>query len=127
MTDWARDTKNRNYGIRKRNGTISRDLLRNIIVIVMCATSLSIYLSIRIQIIHTGYEIQRLVQKEAELTRTQEKLVVREGILQSPERIDRIARGRLGMEPLRPEQMLSPLTPYVPIDRSVLAMANSYP
>jgi cell division protein FtsL len=127
MTDWVNGIEKRNYGIKKKNGVISRDMFLNFFLLFLIAGSLIFHLWVRGQITYTGYRIQELSRLEESLMRTNEKLIVREGALQSPERIDRIARDQLGMAPMRPEQVLLPRPPYVPMDRSVMAMANNYP
>ena len=124
MTDWTVGIEKRNYGIRRKNEIITRDLLWIVVPFILVAASLVFLLWVRIQITDTGYKIQELALLEESLTRAQEKLTVREGVLQSPERIDQIARGRLGMAPLRPEQVLTPRIQSVPADRSVMAMAG---
>jgi len=126
MTDWVYGSEQRNYGIRKKTGISARELFWTLFILIPITGSLFFHLWVRSQITDTGYKLQELSQIEESLTRTREKLVVKEEMLQSPERIDRIARGRLGMAPLRPEQVLSPQVPYIPADRSVLAMTNSY-
>jgi len=125
MTDWIYESEKRNYGIKRRNGISARELFRALMLLAPIAGTLIFLLWVRGQITETGYKIQELSRLEESLTRTREKLIVKEEILQSPERIDRIARGRLGMASLRPDQVLSPLIPSVPIDRSVMAMVNN--
>ena len=126
MTDWIYENEKRNYGIRKQSGINAHELFWVLLIIIPITGSLIFHLWVRGQITDTGYKIQELSRLEESLTRTQEKLVLKEEILQSPERIDRIARVRLGMEPMRPEQVLSPLVPNFTGDRSVLAMANRH-
>jgi cell division protein FtsL len=125
MTDWVYyGIEKRNYGIRRKNGIGARELLRALLLLIPVAGSLVFLLWVRSEITDTGYRIQKLSQQEESLTQTREKLVVKEGVLQSPDRIDRIARGRLGMEPLRPEQVLTSGTFSNPADNSVVAMTN---
>ena len=126
MTDWACGSEKRNYGIRKKTGISARELFLAFFLLVPITGSLIFHLWVRSQITDTGYEIQKFSQLEESLIRTHEKLVVKEEILQSPERIDRIARNRLGMAPLLPEQVLVPRIPIVPADLPVMAMANNY-
>jgi len=126
MTDWANGSEKRNYGIRKKTGISARELFWTLFLLVPIIGSFFFHLWVRTEITDTGYKIQEFSLYEESLTRTREKLVVKEEVLQSPERIDRIARSRLGMEPLRPEQVLSPRIPDIPADRSVLAMVNDY-
>ena len=126
MTDWAYGSEKRNYGIRKKTGISARELFLAFFLLVPITGSLIFHLWVRSQITDMGYKIQELSRHEESLMRTREKLIVKEEILHSPERIDRVARLSLGMEPLRPEQVLSPQIPYVPADRSVIAMVNGY-
>ena len=121
MTDCVYGVEKRNHGIRKKTGISANELFWTLFLLVPIAGTLIFHLWVRGQIIKTGYEMQELSQHEESLMRMRERLVLSEEVLQSPERIDRIARGRLGMEPLRPEQLLTPRSPYIPADRSVIA------
>ena len=125
MTDWVQGTENRNYGIRKKNGINARELFLALFLFVPITGSLIFHLWVRTEITDIGYRIQELSMAEESLTRERAKLLVKEEGLQSPERIDRIARVSLGMEPLRPEQVLSPGTPFVRSDGSSMAMASN--
>ena len=126
MIDWVSGSEKRNYGIKKKTGISVRELFWAFFLLAPIAGSLIFHLWVRSQITDTGYKMQELSRLEESLTRTRENLVVKEETLQSPERIDRIARDWLGMAPLRPEQVLSPQTPLFPADRSVMTMANNY-
>ena len=121
MTDLVDGVEKRNYGIRKKNGISAYELFWTFFPLVLIMGTLIFHLWVRGQIVKIGYEIQDLAEHEEALTRTREKLILNEEVLYSPERIDRIARGRLGMEPLRPEQVLTPRISHVPMDRSVMA------
>ena len=121
MTDWAYGVEKRNYGIRKKNGISTHDVFWTLFPLVLIAGTLIFHLWVSGQIIKTGYEIQELSQQEETLIKAKERLILNEETLHSPERIDRIARGRLGMEPIRPEQVLTPRIPYLPVDRSTMA------
>jgi len=122
MTDWVYENETRNYGIKKKLGINIRELFYVLFLLVPITASFIFLLWVRSEITETGYEIQKVSRSEEMLMRTQEKLIVKEEILQSPERIDRIARARLGMAPLRPEQVLPSWIPYIPDDRSEMAM-----
>ena len=126
MTDWVYEIENRNYCIKKKTGVSARELLLVFVLLVPIAGSLIFHLWVRGQITDTGYKINKLSRIEESLLRMQEKLVVKEETLQSPERIDRIARGHLGMKPMRPDQVLVPQAPYILADRSEMAMVNNY-
>ena len=124
MTDWVHGSEKRNYGIRKKTGISVRELFLTLFLLVPITGSLFFHLWVRSQITETGYKIQELSLYEESLMRSRERLIVKEEILQSPERIDRIARSRLGMEPLRPEQVLSSRIPNVSVDRSATTVAS---
>jgi len=124
MIDWVQGTENRNYGIRKKNGINARELFWALFLLVPITGSLIFHLWVRSEITDIGYRIQELSSAEESLVRERAKLLVKEEGLQSPERIDRVARARLGMEPLRPEQVLSPGTPFVRGDRYASAMVS---
>jgi cell division protein FtsL len=125
MTDWMHENEKRNYGIKKKTGINVRGLFWALLVLIPITGALIFHLWVRSQITNTGYRIQELVEKEEALTREREKLIVKEGKLYNPERIDRVAREQLGMAPLRPDQVLPPRIPdVVPVDRSALAMMD---
>jgi len=125
MTDWAYRIEDRNYGIKKKPGISARELLWALFLLVPIMGTLIFCVWVRSQITHTGYKIQELSKREESLAQTQVKLIVKEGKLQSSERIDRVARARLGMAPMRPDQVLAPRIPNVPVDRSVMAMSSN--
>ena len=124
MTDWVSGTEKRNYGIRKKNAINARELFWVLFLLVPVTGSLIFHLWVRTEITDIGYKIQELSMIEESLVRERAKLLVKEENLQNPERIDHVARARLGMEPLRPDQVLSPGTPFVRGDRSVMAMVS---
>lgn len=107
MTDWAGGIETRNYGIKCKieAGTLM-ELMRIIIVFALVAGAFLHYSWIRSHIISTGYEIQNLIEEEESLLRTRKALILEEETLRNPQRIDIIARGELGMVPLRPNQLI---------------------
>ena len=123
MTDWVYENETRNYGIRKKIGINARELCLVLFLVVPITGTLIFHLWVRSEITDTGYKIQELSRLEEALTRTHEKLIVKEEKLQSPERIDRIARA-IGMAPLRPEQVLPSRVPSVTDDIFVIAMVS---
>jgi cell division protein FtsL len=107
MLDLAIGIEARNYGIRRNTDRHNLfDLLCIIMSISAAAGVLFFYISVRIQIINTGYEIQRLSSEEQLLVRTESNLVLEEETLKNPARIDTIARNELGMSPLHPGQII---------------------
>jgi len=109
MTDWADGIETRNYGIKSEiDASMLSDLLRNIIPLAFIAGALLFYTWVRSELVNTGYETQSLVVAEKNLQRDQRRLILTEGTLKNPERIDLIARNELGMSPLRPNQFILP-------------------
>ncbi len=127
MTDWADGIEMRNYGIKYAiDGHMVSELVRTIVALVMVAGALLFYSWIRIQIVNTGYENQRLFSLETLLLKDQRKLILEEGTLSSPERIDKIARNELGMIPLHPNQLILTQTPdFVRETPRTMAMADA--
>ena len=109
MTDWADGIETRNYGIEYKieTGTLM-ELMRIIVVFALVAGAFLFYSWTRSHIISTGYEIQNLFGQEESLLHTQKTLILEEETLRNPKRIDIIARGELGMAPLRPNQLIAP-------------------
>jgi len=126
MIDWVYGSEHRNYGIKKKKNIISaKELIISLLILIPLTGTIVFHLWVRSEVTDTGYKIRELSQREDTLLRMREKLIIKEEVLQSPDRIDRIARVLLEMEPLRPEQVLAPQIPYNPADRSILAMAGS--
>ena len=57
---------------------------------------------------HTGYNLEDLKRQNIALGEENRTLQVQESTLRDPQRIDTIARTRLGMKPALPEQMTWP-------------------
>ena len=109
MTDWADGIETRNYGIKSElDGSMLSELMRTIIPLAMIACALLFYSWVRSQIVNTGYESQRLSGVEVAQSRLQKSLMLEEATLTSPEKIDTIARGQLGMNVVRPSQFILP-------------------
>jgi cell division protein FtsL len=107
MKDWADGTETRNYGIKCKIETgILMELMRIIVVFALVAGAFLYYSWTRSHIISAGYEIQNLSAEEESLLRTQKTLILEEETLRNPQRIDIIARDKLGMVPLRPNQLI---------------------
>jgi cell division protein FtsL len=107
MTDWARQTADRNYGIgRKTDRHCVSELLKIILSLVAVSVALLFCSWVRSQIISVGYESQKLLAVEESLLRNQKSLILEEETLKNPERIDSIARNQLGLTPLHPNQLI---------------------
>ncbi len=109
MTDWADGIETRNYGIKSEiDAGMLSELMRTIIPLAMIACALLFYSWVRSQIVDTGYESQRLSAAEVTQSRLQKSLKLEEATLTSPEKIEAIARGELGMIVVRPSQFILP-------------------
>lgn len=127
MTDWAEGIETRNYGISSEiDAGMLSELMRTIVALMMVAAALLFYSWVRSQIVSTGYESQHLFTMEESLLRTQKRLILEQETLSNPERIDLIARGNLGMTPLRPNQLIVPRTEDMErVTANTMAMAES--
>ena len=107
MSDWSAGMENRNYKIPRRTDVGNlMDLLASILCILMIAGALVVHLSIRSRIYGLGYQVQSLQKQEKTLLSIQNNLVIEAETLKRPQNIDRLARTELGMESLRPNQVL---------------------
>ena len=125
MRDWAAGIETRNYGIKRDiDAGMLSELMKTIAALVLMAGALLFYSWVRSQIISTGYETQRLSKLEESLLRSQKGLILEEGVLSNPAKIDLIARNELNMVPLRPSQLI--LSPALKDrgDSNVMAMAS---
>jgi cell division protein FtsL len=129
MADWSAGVEIRNYKIQRRPDSRSlSDLIANFLCILMIAGALVGYLWIRVRIVALGYELQQSKEAEESLTRSLNTLILEEETLKQPERIDRIARNELSMEPLGPYQRIMPRFLELEGNRlSVLELTNSRP
>jgi cell division protein FtsL len=63
---------------------------------------------VRLQVVHTGYDLSAARQLERRLEQEQRELQIEIATLTSPRRLEEIARGRLGMGPPAPGQIVTP-------------------
>ena len=107
MTDWSSGIETRNYSIRRVTDSHNlAGLLVMTLVLSVLAGVLIMYAWQRSQIVELGYQSQRLMELEQNLLRVEKTLMLEAETLKDPARIDRIARKVLGMNPLRPHQMI---------------------
>src|SRR5205809_6147251 len=112
MVDWAQERAISNNGITPKTDSRSlRQLLWLTLGPIMLAAVFVVLLWERSQLVSIGYETQRLMGAEETLLRVQKTLVLEEETLKDPARIDAVARGILGMTPLRPRQVLAAAMP----------------
>ena len=81
-----------------------------LVLVVLCAMVLTIgavlFLWQRYQYIRLGFEISALRRDKTRLEERIEPLEVEAAYLSRPERIEKLARDRLGLRPPQPEQMI---------------------
>jgi cell division protein FtsL len=81
-----------------------------LVLVVLCAVVLTVgavfFLWQRYQFVRLGYEVNRLRAEKARLEETIEPLEVEVEYLSRLERIDRLAREQLGMQPPLPSQVI---------------------
>ncbi len=126
MVDWAQERAISNNGITPKTDSRSlRQLLWITLGPMMLAAVFVALLWERSQLVSIGYETQRLMEGEETLLRVQKSLILEEETLKDPERIDAVARGILGMAPLRPRQVLAAAMTDADLNtRATLAMAR---
>src|SRR5437773_7206011 len=126
MVDWAQERAISNNGITPKTDSRSlRQLLWLTLGPIMLAAVFVALLWERSQLVSIGYETQRLMEGEETLLRVQKSLILEEETLKDPERIDAVARGILGMAPLRPRQVLAAAMTDADLNtRATLAMAR---
>ena len=126
MVDWAQERAISNNGITPKTDSRSlRQLLWITLAPIMLAAVFVALLWERSQLVSIGYETQRLMEGEETLLRVQKSLILEEETLKDPERIDAVARGILGMAPLRPRQVLAAAMTDADLNtRATLAMAR---
>jgi cell division protein FtsL len=95
-----------------RSGTLSRQRVRQgrvlgpvlLTVVVLVAASL-FYVWCRLQAVRVGYEQSRTAETLQQMEKVNEELRGEAARLKSPERIERLARERLGLKYPSPEQI----------------------
>jgi len=126
MSDWSAGVENRNYKIPRRTDARNlMDLLASILGILMIAGALVVYLSVRGRIYSLGYQVQSLNEQEKGLLSIQNNLIIEEETLKRPQNIDRLARTELGMERLRPNQLLPATRPGLGDGPDALVLAST--
>src|SRR5262249_30406136 len=108
MIDWADGHETCNYAIKREAGLRHlAELVWVLLSLLLAATIFVFHSWQRSQIVNIGYEAGRLNALEQTLRRSEASLILEEETLKNPERIDLIARGVLGMTPVRPSQILA--------------------
>jgi len=128
MNDWSVGVEAKNYMIARRLDSRNLvDLLASILCILMIAGALTGYVWSRCRIVALGYQVQKCREAEQALERMDKKLILEEEMLKSPDRLDRIARNELAMEPLGPYQRIAPTFREIEAQPATLALAGTLP
>jgi cell division protein FtsL len=100
-----------------------RDCVKLIVFVSALCLLAMLYVVPYLALRYTGYRIEDLKSEHVSLAETNRSLQVQEAALRDPQRIDAIARTRLGMRPALPEQVAWPDAgrPVRPDDRELLA------
>ena len=108
MTCWAKEVGTRNYSFR---GRIRPENLRHfccaIFFLLLTGGILVFYSWERSKILEIGYQKETLREVRDDHLRREQSLVLEIQTLQTPKRIDRIAREYLGLVPLSAHQILT--------------------
>jgi cell division protein FtsL len=128
MNDWSVGVETRNYMIARRLDAQNLvDLLASILCFLMIAGALTGYVWTRCRIVALGYQVQKCQDTEQALERDVTSLILEEEMLKSPDRLDRIARNELAMEPLGPYQRIAPTFREIEAQPATLALADPLP
>lgn len=95
--------------------------------LLILAGALTGYVWTRCRIVALGYDLQKCQEIEQSLARAETLLSLQEAELKSPDRIDRIARNELAMEPLGPYQRMVPKYSDFDVRPATLALVATPP
>jgi len=95
--------------LRRRMTRLERRLARQLGFVAFAALGLALALVwVRLQVIHTGYDLSTARQLERRLEQEERELRIEISTLTSPRRLEDVARNRLGMGPPAPGQIITP-------------------
>jgi cell division protein FtsL len=94
------------YLVRERDRRRWRELLGVLLVVVCLGGGLLAYTWIHLEVLRTGYSIDKLEREHVQLTRQERELRLEATHLASPSRIERRAVEELGMQPPALEQVI---------------------
>jgi cell division protein FtsL len=82
-----------------------RDFAVALIIVVLAGSAVFVTVWRRVAFIDMGYEIKKLESQESRLLHLQKESEIEKAMLSSPERIEKIARDRLGFVDPEPGQI----------------------
>lgn len=92
----------------RRQGVASpgtRELLLGILILLLLGAFIFVTVWRGLAFINLGYQIRGLERKQAELIHLNRELEIERAMLTSPERVERMARDKLGMIEPTPDQI----------------------
>jgi cell division protein FtsL len=78
-------------------------------VAAICAAALAFvaHLALRFETVQLGYDVDRARQEQRRLVEQERLLSIEAATLRAPERVEAVARGRLGMDIPAPERVVT--------------------
>ncbi|MBN2721007.1 MAG: cell division protein FtsL [Proteobacteria bacterium] len=74
-----------------------RDFFFALVIMLLAGSAVFVTIWRRVAFINVGYEVTQLEELESRYLHLQKELEIEKAMLESPERIEKIARGRLGL------------------------------
>ncbi len=94
------------YLVRERDRKRVRELLLVLVAVGALGIGLLSYTWIHLEVLSTGYKIDKLEKQLREMTRTERELSLEAAYLASPQKIEERARQELGLEPPEIDRVL---------------------
>ena len=94
------------YLVRERDRRRQRELALVLLVVLCLGGGLLAYTWIHLEVLRTGYAIDRLERQLTDLTQKERQLLLESSYLASPSHIERRAVQELGMQPPALEQVV---------------------
>ena len=82
-----------------------KDFALALLVLVLLGCAIFITAWRRVAFIDVGYEVRKLEKNESKLLHLQHEMEIERAMLSSPERIEKVARARLGLREPEPGQI----------------------
>ncbi len=82
-----------------------KDFALALLVLVLLGCAIFITAWRRVAFIDVGYEVRKLEKNESEFLHLQHEMEIERAMLSSPERIEKVARARLGLREPEPGQI----------------------
>lgn len=92
--------------VRERDRKLRRDLLSVLAVALPLSAAVLVYVGLSSRLWDVGYEVLRLESTLEERLETERRLKLEAAALSNPERVESLATGELGLEPLDLERVV---------------------